>query len=157
MKRFLLLACLLLSLALAGCGAEPADHTIDPADTDPALLASSSAPEPLRIELSADTFSVSDESISYTVVNDSGTELEISPVPRLEVKTEDSWQQGPFANVGFCGTHDLLAESRDGLLELGWFDPLSPGTYRIMRSIYEPGSTDDAPLIQVGAEFTLTE
>ncbi|MDY3619187.1 immunoglobulin-like domain-containing protein [Agathobaculum sp.] len=157
MKRFLAFACLLLPFALAACGTQADTNTIDPADTDPAMLSSTDEPEPLRIELPADSFSASDERIAYTVVNDSGEALEISPVPRLEAKTEDGWQKVEFADVGFCGTHDLLEVSQDDVLELDWFDPLPPGSYRIVRSIYEAQSTDDTPPAQISAEFSLTE
>lgn len=159
MKRRFLLPLLLLALALAACGQAAPPDTAEPAPVSVPAGAPDEQPQadPIRIVLPADSFPLAEtEQIAYTVVNDSGDALSLSPIPLLEIKTDDGWQKVEFGSVGFCGTHDPLDASRDGVLDLGWFDTLTPGEYRLTRSVYASDrSGDSEPVAQPAVLFTL--
>lgn len=160
MKRRFLLPLLLLGLMLSACGQAAPPDTADPAPVSVATALPEEQPQadPIRISLPADSFSLAETtSLEYQIINDSGDTLRLSPIPLLETKTADGWQKVEFGDVGFCGTHDSLGTSWDDVLDLNWFDALTPGEYRLTRSVYKSGlSTDGKPIAEPTATFTFT-
>ncbi len=86
-----------------------------------------------------------DDTVNFSVVNETGGEAVLLFVPVLERATENGWEQLECAE-SFCGVPDpITSKLTDHEFELSqWFPDAGPGVYRLSLEAYDE---DDNPFM----------
>lgn len=131
MKKFIMLSLLASVFLLNGCATtnlgEESSH-----GTDVNKL------EGVSIELTKDTYQAEGDSFELVVKNNSDNEVTYGVAYSLEYMNDDAWYiVEPEEEMSFIMIAHILAPAEEAAEELNltYYEPLAPGTYRIIRQI----------------------
>lgn len=87
-------------------------------------------------------YPIGTQEIAIRLSNHTGEHAAIRMVPVLERMCAEGWE--PIkTNAGFCGTPDPFpTEGRDGSIDLGIFQDISAGTYRVSMTAVDNAGTE---------------
>ncbi len=108
---------------------------------------------PLRLEMAQESYSLSDNEITWQAINETGDAYTIWLIPTLEEQQSDGSWQAIKCEVGFCGVGDPLGEMMQGGIDIQWYPTLQPGVYRLSYTVQKENSEQET----ISAEFVMTE
>lgn len=108
---------------------------------------------PLRLEMAQESYSLSDNEITWQAINETGDAYTIWLIPTLEEQQSDGSWQAIKCEVGFCGVGDPLGKMMQGGIDIQWYPTLQPGVYRLSYTVQKENSEQET----ISAEFVMTE
>ena len=108
---------------------------------------------PLRLEMAKESYSLSDNEITWQAINETGDAHTIWLIPTLEEQQSDGSWQAIECEAGFCGVGDPLEETMQGSIDTQWYPTLKSGVYRLSYNVQK----EDSERETISAEFVVTE